>query len=93
MGFIGGIMQDVVIKIPSRKKRSELIRKGAKGTYEKIMLRELESVVSRRLTEKAMISLIGLMWVMVAMYGKTELCAIFGLPLAVMTLAVGIWLV
>ena len=36
-------MQDVVIKIPSRKKRSELIRKGAKGTYEKIMLRELES--------------------------------------------------
>ena len=80
------------IKIPKRSKRTDLIKNRARSFYEWFMLRELEQMVSDRLTEKLIISAVALMWLLVGLYGKTIYCALWGIPLAIISLFIGVWM-
>lgn len=77
----------------SRKKRIELIKYGARNFDESMMLKEIEGFVSKRLTEKVITTLIAFMWIMIAMYGKTPYCQIWGIPFAIMSLVIGLWMI
>lgn len=79
------------IRIPNRNKRNTLIRKGAKHFYEVIMLRELEQMVSARLIEKLCITGVAFLRLIIGLFGKTVYCAMWGIPLAIITLFVGVW--
>lgn len=79
------------IRIPKRSERNKLIRKGAKHFHELIMLRELEQMVKVRLIEKLCITGVAFLWLIIGLFGKTVYCAMWGIPLAIITLFVGVW--
>lgn len=82
------------VRIPrSRKKRIELIKYGAKDYEESLALKEIEGFVNNRITEKVITTLIAFMWIMIAMYGKTPYCQIWGIPFAIMSLVIGLWMI
>lgn len=82
------------VRIPrSRKKRIELIKYGAKDYEESLALKEIEGFVNNRITEKVITTLIAFMWIMIAMYGKTPYCQIWGIPFAILSLVIGLWMI
>ncbi|MCW6701558.1 hypothetical protein NH288_05600 [Anaerococcus sp. NML200537] len=81
-------------RIPrSRKKRIELIKCGAKDLEESLALKEIEGFVTNRITEKMITTLIAFIWLMIAMYGKTPYCQIWGIPFAIISLVIGLWMI
>lgn len=80
------------IKIPKRSERWKLIKGKKKHFHEFIMLAELEKMVKDRLTEKLLISVIAFIWLFVGMFGKTVYCTLWGIPLAIVTLFIGVWI-
>ena len=78
--------------IPKRSERRRLIKRGVKNLDEYIMLRELEKMVKDRLTEKLLITTVALIWLLIGLFGKTVHCALWGIPLSIITLIVGVWL-
>ena len=83
-----------VFKIP-RKERIELMnsRKKDLDFLDKIKRRELEGAIRNRLTEKAIITLIGLMWLGLGLGAPTPLCEVLCIPFAIITLFGGLWIV
>ena len=82
------------VRIPrSRKKRIELIKYGAKDYEESLALKEIEGFVNNRITEKVITTLIAFIWLMIAMYGKTPYCQIWGIPFAIISLVIGLWMI
>lgn len=77
----------------SRKKRIELIKYGAKNFDESMMLKEIEGFVSKRVTEKVITTLVAFAFLMIAMYGQTPYCQIWGIPLTILSLVVGLWMI
>lgn len=80
------------IKIPKRSERIRLIKKGVKNLDEWLLLAELEKMVKDRLTEKLLISVIAFIWLFVSVFGKTVYCTLWGIPLTIVTLFIGIWI-
>lgn len=81
-------------RIPkSRKKRIELIKYGAKNFEESRMLKEIEGFVTNRITEKLITTSVAFIWIIVAMYGKTPYCQIWGIPFAILSLVIGLWMI
>lgn len=80
------------IRIPSRSKRNKLIRKGVKNFDEFVMLRELEQMVKVRLIEKLCITGVAFLWLIIGLFGRTIYCTMWGIPLAIITLFVGVWI-
>ena len=78
-------------EIPKRSERRRLIKRGVKNLDEYIMLRELEKIVKDRLTEKLLITAVALMWLLIGLYGNTIHCALWGIPLSIITLIIGVW--
>ena len=78
--------------IPKRSERLRLIKRGVKNLDEYIMLRELEKIVKDRLTEKLLITTVALIWLLIGLFGKTAQCASWGIPLSIITLIIGVWL-
>lgn len=83
-----------VFKIP-RKERIELMKKDFKkmSSKEKKKRRELEGAIKFRLTEKIIISLIGLMWLSLGLTSPTPVCELLCIPFAIITLFGGLWIV
>ena len=82
------------VRIPrSRKKRIELIKYGAKDYEESLALKEIEGFVNNRITEKVITTLVAFAWLMIAMYGKTPYCQIWGIPLTILSLVIGLWMI
>lgn len=79
------------IKIPKRSERWKLIKGKKRHFHEIIMLAELEKIVKDRLTEKLLITAVALIWLLIGLYGKTIYCAIWGIPLSIITLIIGVW--
>ena len=79
-------------EIPKRSERWKIIKRGVKNLDEYIMLRELEKIVKDRLTEKLLITTVALIWLLIGLFGKTVHCALWGIPLSIITLIVGVWL-
>lgn len=80
------------IRIPKRSERNKLIRKGAKNLDEFIMLRELEQMVKARLIEKLCVTGVAFLWLIIGLFGKTVYCALWGIPLAIISLFIGVWM-
>lgn len=68
-------------------------RKKDLDFMDKIKRRELEGAIRYRLTEKMIITLASLMWLLIGLYGQTPLCGVFGIPFAIITLFGGLWIV
>lgn len=83
-----------VIKIP-RKERIELMssRKKDLDFLDKIKRRELEGAIRYRLTEKIIITLLGLIWLGLGVMSPTPLCELLCIPFAIITLFGGLWIV
>lgn len=83
-----------VFKIP-RKERIELMhtRKKDLDFLDKIKRRELEGAIRYRLTEKVIITLLGLIWLGLGIMSPTPLCELLCIPFAILTLFGGIWIV
>lgn len=79
------------IKIPKRSERRKLVKGKKRHFHELIMLAELEKMVKDRLTEKLLITALTLIWLIVGLYGQSIYCALWGIPLAIITLFVGVW--
>lgn len=79
-------------KIPKRSERWKLIQGKKRHFQEIIILAELEKMVKDRLTEKLLITLTALMWLLIGLYGNTIYCAIWGIPLVIITLLAGVWI-
>ena len=79
-------------ELPKRSERLRLVKRGVKNLDEYIMLRELEKIVKDRLTEKLLITTVALIWLLIGLFGKTAHCALWGIPLSIITLIVGVWL-
>lgn len=80
------------IKIPKRSERWKLIKGKKRHFHEIIMLAELEKIVRDRLAEKLIITAVALMWLFVGVYGQTIYCTLWGIPLTIITLLVGVWI-
>lgn len=80
------------IKIPKRSERWKLIKGKKRHFQEIIMFAELEKIVKDRLLEKLLITLTALMWLLIGLYGNTIYCTIWGIPLMIITLLVGVWI-
>lgn len=80
------------IKIPKRSERIRLIKKGVRNLDEWLLLAELEKMVKDRLTEKLIITATALLWLFVGVYGQTIYCTLWGIPLTIITLFVGVWI-
>ena len=83
-----------VFKIP-RKERIELMssRKKDLDFKDKIKRRELEGAIRYRLTEKVIITLLGLTWLGLGVLSPTPVCDILCIPFAIITLIGGLWIV
>lgn len=83
-----------VFKIP-RKERIELMntRKKDLDFLDKIKRRELEGAIKFRLTEKIIISFVGLMWLSLGLTSPTPVCEVLCIPFAILTLFGGLWIV
>ena len=83
-----------VFKIP-RKERIELMSRSKKDLdfKDKIKRRELEGAIKNRLTEKVVITMLSLMWLILGLIGPTPLCEVLGIPFAILTLFGGLWIV
>lgn len=83
-----------VFKIP-RKERIELMssRKKDLDFKDKIKRRELEGAIRYRLTEKVIITLLGLTWLGLGVLSPTPVCDILCIPFAIITLFGGLWIV
>lgn len=80
------------IRIPKRSERIRLIKKGVRNLDERLLLAELEKMVKDRLTEKLIITATALVWLFVGVYGQTVYCTLWGMPLMIITLFVGVWI-
>lgn len=80
------------INIPKRSERWKLVKGKKRQIHEIIMLAELEKIVKDKLTEKLLITLTALMWLLVGLYGNTIYCALWGIPLSIITLIIGVWI-
>lgn len=83
-----------VFKIP-RKERVELMnsRKKDLNFLDKIKRRELEGAIRYRLTEKVIITLLGLIWLGLGIMSPTPLCEMLAIPFAILTLFGGLLIV
>ena len=83
-----------VFKIP-RKERIELMntRKKDLDFLDKIKRRELEGAIRYRLTEKVIITLFSLMWLVLGVGAPTPMCELLCIPFAILTLFGGLWIV
>ncbi|WP_106460130.1 hypothetical protein [Anaerococcus sp. Marseille-P3915] len=83
-----------VIKI-SRKERIELMNKRKKDLdfIDRVKRRELEGAIKYRLTEKVLITIVSLLWLVLGLSGPTPMCEIFCIPFAILTLFGGLWIV
>ena len=83
-----------VFKIP-RKERIELMnsRKKDLDFLDKIKRRELEGAIKNRLTEKAIITVLSLMWLGLGITAPTPMCEVLCIPFAILTLFGGLWIV
>lgn len=78
-------------KIPKRSERRKLVKGKRRHFHELIMLAELEKMVKDRLTEKLIITAVALIWLLIGLFGKTIYCALWGIPLSIITLIIGVW--
>lgn len=83
-----------VFKIP-RKERIELMNSKKKDLdfMDKIKRRELEGAIKNRLTEKAIITVLSLMWLGLGITAPTPMCEVLCIPFAILTLFGGLWIV
>lgn len=79
-------------EIPKRSERWKIIKGKRRHFHELIMLAELENMVKDRLTEKLLITTVALMWLLIGLCGNTIYCALWGIPLSIITLIIGVWL-
>ena len=68
-------------------------RKKDLDFMDKIKRRELEGAIKNRLTEKAIITVLSLMWLGLGITAPTPMCEVLCIPFAILTLFGGLWIV
>lgn len=83
------------VTVPRRKEINRLFRTPYESLSmgDKLRISQLTNLANGRINKKVYASLAALMWIMVAMFGKTPYCEMWGMPLAIITLILGLWMV
>lgn len=81
------------VTVPRRKEINRLFRTPYESLSmgDKLRISQLTNLANSRINKKVYTSLAAIMWIMVAMFGKTPYCEMWGMPLAIITLALGLW--
>lgn len=82
------------IMVPKRKEINRLFRTPYESLSvgDKLRISQLTNLANGRINKKVYTSLAAFMWILISMFGKTPYCAMWGTPLAIITLALGLWL-
>ena len=91
---LGSNRKPVQVTVPRRKEINRLFRTPYESLSmtDRLRISQLINLANNKINKKVYTSLAAFIWIMVAMFGKTPYCAMWGMPLAVMTLVVGLWL-
>lgn len=90
---LGTNRKPVKVTIPRRKEINRLFRTPYESLSmgDKLRISQLINLSNDRINKKVYTSLAAIMWIMVAMFGKTPYCEMWGMPIAIITLALGLW--
>ena len=93
--ILGTNRKPIKTTVPKRKEINKLFRTPYESLSmkDKLRISQLTSLANDRINNKVYTSLVAFMWIMIAMFGKTPYCAMWGMPLAIITLALGLWIV
>lgn len=82
------------VTVPRRKEINRLFRTPYESLSmsDRLRISQLINLANNKINKKVYTSLAAFMWIMVAMFGKTPYCAMWGIPLAIITLALGLWI-
>lgn len=91
---LGSNRNPVQVTVPRRKEINRLFRTPYESLSmtDRLRISQLINLANNKINKKVYTSLAAFIWIMVAMFGKTPYCAMWGMPLAVITLVVGLWL-
>lgn len=91
---LGSNRKPVQVTVPRRKEINRLFRTPYESLSmtDRLRISQLINLANNKINKKVYTSLAAFIWIMVAMFGKTPYCAMWGMPLAVITLVVGLWL-
>lgn len=83
------------VTVPKRKEINRLFRTPYESLSmsDRLRISQLINLANGRINKKVYTSLAAFIWIMVAMFGKTPYCEMWGIPLAIITLALGLWMV
>lgn len=92
---LGTNRKSIKTTIPKRKEINRLFRTPYESLSmgDKLRISQLINLANGRINKKVYTSLAAFMWIMVSMFGKTPYCAMWGMPLAIITLALGLWII
>lgn len=93
--ILGSKRNPTKVTVPRRKEINRLFRTPYESLSmgDKLRISELTNLANNKINKKVYTSLAAFMWIMVAMFGKTPYCEMWGIPLAIITLALGLWIV
>lgn len=93
--ILGTNRKPIKTTIPKRKEINRLFRTPYESLSmkDKLRISQLTNLANERISNKAFISIGAFMWILISMFGKTPYCAMWGMPLAIITLAVGLWII
>lgn len=92
---LGSRQNPTKVTVPRRKEINRIFRTPYESLSmkDKLRISQLTNLANNRINNKVYVSLAAFMWVMVSMFGKTPYCAMWGMPLAIITLALGLWII
>lgn len=93
--ILGSKRNPIKVTVPRRKEINRLFRTPYESLSmgDKLRISQLVNLANGRINKKVYTSLGALMWILISMFGKTPYCAMWGMPLAIITLAVGLWII
>ena len=93
--ILGSKRNPTKVTVPRRKEINRLFRTPYESLSmsDRLRISQLINLANSRINKKVYTSLAAFMWIMVAMFGKTPYCEMWGMPLAIITLALGLWIV
>ena len=91
---LGTNRKPIKTTVPKRKEINRLFRTPYESLSmgDRLRISQLINLANNKINKKVYTSLAAFMWIMVAMFGNTPYCAMRGIPLAIITLVVGLWI-
>ena len=93
--ILGSKRNPTKVTVPRRKAINRLFRTPYESLSmgDRLRISQLINLANSRINKKVYTRLAAFMWIMIAMFGKTPYCEMWGIPFAIITLFGGLWIV